>query len=166
MGFSGHDRKENPIFFSRVSFPPQFHAHSFGAGAVQKRSQKVQDGKGHCAIPIQQTAAEKPYSENRRLSRETSKRKRRKVDDALICFRCKVVLESPVKPISFVIKLIATLSLAPLHGGMWVWEEFSSPYCRRCRLKISVFAVLLGMIVFTAAMMMFRWVIKEGLLRF
>lgn len=84
----------------------------------------------------------------------------------MTCFRCKKVLTEPPQPMAPVFKLIASLSLAPLHGGLWAMEEFSKEYCDRCRKRLSALSVLLALLVLLIAGMVLKWVLGKGFLKF
>lgn len=52
-----------------------------------------------------------------------------------------------------VVKVPASVALAFMHGGMWVFRELSQPYCARCRARLVPFVVAATLAVLAAAAM-------------
>jgi hypothetical protein len=60
-------------------------------------------------------------------------------------------------------RLMAGFSLAPVHAGMWLWEDLSRDYCVPCRRWLSCLSVLLAATVLSLAALGFRWAKKSGI---
>jgi hypothetical protein len=63
--------------------------------------------------------------------------------------------------VPFYFRLAATFALAPVHAGVWLWEELSQDYCRRCRRWLSFLSVVMAAFTLTGAFFAFRWVYRQ-----
>lgn len=87
-----------------------------------------------------------------------------RAEGTLSCHRCRRDLKpGEGRPVKLFYRLVAGLSLGPVHAGMWLWEDLSRDYCVRCRRWLSFLSLLLGTMALTLAILGFRWARRAGI---
>jgi hypothetical protein len=70
----------------------------------------------------------------------------------MTCARCSGEFPAEeLKPVSPWVKIPASAALAFMHGGMWVFEELSKPYCAKCRRAVTTLAVGAAAVILAVA---------------
>lgn len=70
----------------------------------------------------------------------------------MTCAWCKKGIASAEETrVPSYVKIPASVALAFMHGGMWVFKELSLPYCAPCRRKIVPLVLFFTLLVLAAA---------------
>jgi hypothetical protein len=70
----------------------------------------------------------------------------------MTCAWCKKSLTPAEEThVPIYVKIPASMALAFMHGGMWVFKELSQPYCAPCRRKIVPLVSFFALLVLAAA---------------
>ena len=72
--------------------------------------------------------------------------------------------EGEGRPVSTYFRVMAAFALAPVHAGMWLWEDLSQDYCVRCRRWLSFLSVVMGGLTVSLGFLAIRWAHRAGLL--
>ncbi len=79
------------------------------------------------------------------------------------CYRCSRSLsDGEGKPIPFGFKILASAASAMMHGGAFLFSEFSQDYCASCRRWLSLMSLVLALLVLGIAALVLSWAAREG----
>lgn len=80
------------------------------------------------------------------------------------CQRCgKALARGEGGPVPKLFRLMAAMSLAAVHAGMWLWEEMSGDFCGRCRKWLAFLCVVLAGMVLAGVAAGLRWALRQGI---
>jgi hypothetical protein len=80
------------------------------------------------------------------------------------CHRCaRALAAGEGGPVRLFFRCVAGFSLAPVHAGMWLWEDLSRDHCPPCRRWLSFLSLVLGFLVLGLALWGLRWARRVGI---